>query len=409
VSDSHAPSGAWLTLRIFLPFVAGYFMSYVFRSINALVGPQIALELGLGAADLGLLTSLYFLAFAVVLIPFGMLLDRYGPRRVDAGLLLVAALGAFVFAYATSFAGLALGRLLIGLGVSVSLMASFQAFVLWYPLERIGTLNSRAFAVGILGAIAVSVPLEAALRVTDWRTITLCFAVLTLAASAIVFFVVPERARIEAQRPAGGAQPELAGELAAVRLLLADPAFQRTAAMAACSQSAVVSLTTLWMSTWLRDVAGYDRAAIGRALFVVNIALIAGFLAFGWISDARARRGASPLPVVAGALALASACLALLALGSRGLILSLWAGFAFFGSAATLGYSILSRRFPKHLAGRANTALNTFIFAGMFLGQWGVGLVLERWPRSAAGYAPEAYFWAFGLLWLAQLAGLAWF
>jgi len=187
VSSSNHRSDAWLTLRVFLPFVAGYYVSYAFRSMNALLGPHIAAEFDLGAADLGLLTSVYFLAFALAQIPMGVLLDRYGPRRVDAALLLVAAAGAFAFALARSFGHLILGRALVGLGVSVCLMGSFQAFVLWYPKERLATVNSRAFAVGILGAMTVTVPLEMALRVTDWRTIAAFFALATLAASIAVF------------------------------------------------------------------------------------------------------------------------------------------------------------------------------------------------------------------------------
>jgi len=387
---------------VFLPFVAGYYVSYAFRSVNALLGPQIASEYGFGAADLGLLTSVYFLAFGLVQIPVGVLLDRFGPRRVDAALLLIAAAGTVIFASAQSFTGVVAGRALIGLGVSVCLMASFQAFQLWYPLDRIATLNSLAFAVGILGAITVSVPMEAALRFVDWRTIMLAFSVVTLAASGAILFAVPEYRRSESRS-------SLAAALRVVMVLVADGAFVRTAVMVSTSQCAAVSLYTLWMATWLRDVAGFDRAAVGRALFVVSLALIAGYLVFGRVADALARRRISELPLVAGGVGLSSVCLLLLALGvTRGAVW-LWAAFIFASSAATLAYSIVSRRFPREMAGRVNTTLNTFVFTGMFLGQWAVGLVLERWPPSGTGYAPQAYEWALGALWLIQLAGLAWY
>jgi predicted MFS family arabinose efflux permease len=377
-------------------------VSYAFRSINALLGPEIATEFGLGAAELGLLTSVYFLAFGLLQIPFGVLLDRYGPRRVDAGLLVVASIGALAYALAPSFAGVVAGRALIGAGVAVALMASFQAFVLWYPMERIATMNSRAFAVGILGAITVTVPLEAALRFADWRSIMIGAAALALAASATIFFVVPEHERDRSR-------VSLGATLAGIRVLIADPALRRVAVMAGTSQSAVVALSTLWIATWLRDVAGYDRAGVGQGLLVVNLALIAGFLVFGRMADARTRLGGSMLPIIAGGVALAALCLGLLVLGVVKGGLALWALFTFFGTAATLGYSMLSRRYPKELAGRVNTTLNTFIFIGMFVAQWAVGLVLERWPPTDGGYPPEAYSWALGALWALQLAGLAWF
>ncbi|NMQ19446.1 MFS transporter [Candidatus Competibacter phosphatis] len=77
--------------RIFLPFAAGYFLSYLYRTINAVLSPYLVAELRLDATDLGLLTSVYFLTFAAFQLPLGMLLDRFGPRRVEATLLLFAA------------------------------------------------------------------------------------------------------------------------------------------------------------------------------------------------------------------------------------------------------------------------------------------------------------------------------
>lgn len=391
-----------LLLRVFVPFVAGYYVSYAFRSVNALLGPQIASELGFGAADLGLLTSVFFLIFGLVQIPVGVLLDRFGPRRVDATLLLVAAGGAVVFASAESFAGIVLGRLLIGLGVAACLMASFQAFLLWYPLERIATLNSFAFAVGILGAITVSVPLETALRFVDWRTAMLVFGLMALAASGAIFFAVPEHRR-------GGPNGSLADALRVVKDLVGDPAFQRTAVMISTSQCAAVSLYTLWIATWLRDVAGFDRAAVGRALFVVSLAMIGGYLFFGRAADSLSRRRVSELPLIVGGVGLSSLCLLLLTLDASEHVLWLWGVFIFASSAATLAYSIVSKRFPKEYAGRVNSTLNTFVFTGMFLGQWSVGLVLDYWPSTGSGYAPQAYGWALGLLWIVQVTGLSWY
>jgi predicted MFS family arabinose efflux permease len=391
-----------LFARVFLPFVAGYYVSYAFRSVNALLGPQIAAEYGFGAADLGFLTSVYFLAFGIVQIPAGILLDRFGPGRVNSALLLVAAGGAIMFAAAQSFVEVVAGRALIGLGVSVCLMASFQAFLLWYPADRIATLNSLAFAIGILGAITVSVPLEAALRFVDWRTIMLVFAAVALASSGAIYVAVPEHRR--AENPASPAET-----LYVVRSIVADAAFRRTAGMVSASQCAAVSLYTLWIATWLRDVAGFDRAGVGRALLVVSLALIAGYLFFGRLADALARRRIPESGLVATGVGLSSVCLLLLALGVTTGVLWLWAVFIFASSAATLGYAIVSRRFPKEMAGRVNTTFNTFVFTGMFLGQWGVGLVLERWPATATGYAADAYGWALGALWAIQLAGLGWF
>ena len=345
---------------------------------------------------------MYFLGFGLVQIPAGLLLDRYGPARVDAALLVLAAAGAALFAWAPSYAVLVAGRVLVGLGVSVCLMAALHAFVLWYPMERIASLNSQAFAVGILGAITVSVPLDAALHVLHWRTIVWLLALLTLVASALLWIAVPAR-------PREGPRDTLAAALAGVRRLLSDAAFRRTAVMIGSSQFAAISLSTLWIATWLRDVAGYDRAQVAQGLLVVALGLMAGYLVLGRLADAWARAGRSPVPLIAGGIAASSACLLILAAGITAGALALWAVFVFASSSAVLGYSMLSRRFPKAMAGRVNTTLNTFAFLGMFLGQFCTGLVLNHWPQTAAGYAPEAYGWALGMLWLVQFIGLVWF
>ncbi len=122
--------------RVFVPFACGYFLSYLYRVINAVIAPDLVAELRLDAAELGFLTSAYFLTFALFQLPLGMLLDRFGPRRTEAALLMFAALGAFVFATASDIGGLVAGRALIGFGVSACLMAAFKAFRIFFAAEQ---------------------------------------------------------------------------------------------------------------------------------------------------------------------------------------------------------------------------------------------------------------------------------
>lgn len=390
-----------LLLRVCLPFLAGYFLSYVYRAVNAVLGPQLADEFSLSPADLGLLTGAYFFAFGLFQVPLGLLLDRYGPRRMDALLLLLAAAGASIFISAQGFQGLLAGRTLIGLGVSAALMACFQAFVLWYPAERIGTMIAVAYAAGGFGAMAVSVPLELALRSFEWRSIFMLFIGVTLLVSAILYFVVPERRSVADPEPWDAQLRGLAG-------VGRDPAFWRIAVAIGTSQCAAVSTFTLWMGTWLRDVAGFARGEVAEALMAASLAIVLGYLCFGRMADALVRRGRPVLPLFAGGVAVSSACFLPIVLGVKTGSVLAWSVFTFCATAATLAHSIASRRYPPRMAGRVNTALNTFTFIGIFLGQWMVGIILSRWPSTATGYAPEGYFYAMGLLWAVQAAGLAW-
>jgi sugar phosphate permease len=150
--------GIVVTLRVFMPFALGYYMSYVFRAINAVMAPDLVRDFALDANDLGLLTSTYFLTFAAVQLPLGVILDRAGPRRTETVLLMVAAIGAIVFATATSLTGLAIGRGLIGVGVSACLMAAVTAFARVYPPERLALVNGWVFTAGGLGAITATTP-----------------------------------------------------------------------------------------------------------------------------------------------------------------------------------------------------------------------------------------------------------
>jgi predicted MFS family arabinose efflux permease len=382
-----------------VPFIAGYFVSYVYRMVNAVLAPTLAAEFGLSAGGLGLLSSVYFLSFAVCQLPVGVAMDRFGPRRVNAALLLVAAAGGAWFAHAETAAAAIAARALIGVGVSACLMASLTAFVLWYPAGRLSTMNAVAFSAGAVGAMTTTVPLELLLRVWHWREAFMLIVAATVAVSLLLWLWVPERS--------GRNQNEDSREiLKGLGALLRDAAFLRLALCLGASQFAAVSLQTLWIATWLRDVAGYTPAEVARGLLAVNASMIAGYLIFGRAADALHRLGRDALPLLIGGVAVSSLCLALLIAGMKTLLL--WCVFVAAGTAVVLAYPILSLRYPKAMAGRANTAINVFGFAGMFTGQWGIGLVLDLWPQTAHGYAAEAYPWALGMVWAAQLAGLVW-
>jgi hypothetical protein len=152
-----------LILRVFLPFVFGYYIAYLFRTINAVMAAPLATELGLGADALGLLTSVYFLTFAAAQIPIGILLDRYGPRRVQSALLVIAAVGSALFAVSDHFWMLLVGRALIGLGVA---SATFCTVGLthptedWIPDSRARTRVRDAQIVAPVGCVSASFLLE---------------------------------------------------------------------------------------------------------------------------------------------------------------------------------------------------------------------------------------------------------
>jgi MFS family permease len=389
-----------LGLRIFLPFAAGYFLSYVYRTINAVLSPYLATELRLDATDLGLLTSVYFLTFAAFQLPLGLLLDRFGPRRVEAILLLFAAAGAGLFAISTTHAELVIGRGLIGLGVSACLMASFKAFVLWFPAPHLPAVNGWVLAAGGLGALAATAPVEAALDLTGWRGVFGGLAILTITVAAGLWLAVPER---DGVAPTSGWREQWLG----VAKIFHSPAFWRIAPSSVLSQATFLAIQGLWAGSWLRDVTGLDKATAAACLFWVAAAMVAGFLGMGHLAYRLSRHGIPPLAVAAGGMALFMLTqLALLLKLEPGL--PLWILFGFSGTAGTLNYAVLTQTFPPALAGRVNTGLNLLVFIAAFAGQWSMGAIINHWPAAGGGYAEPGYQLAFGLALVLQLLTWTW-
>ncbi|MBA1149154.1 MFS transporter [Ectothiorhodospiraceae bacterium WFHF3C12] len=401
-----AMTGALTTavvLRIFLPFAAGYYLSYVYRAVNAVIAPNLVADAGLSASDLGLLTSAYFLAFAVLQLPIGVLLDRFGPRRVEAIMLLFAAAGSVIFAMADDLAGLGLGRALIGAGVSCCMMAAFKAFVLWFRPHQLPAINGFLLTAGALGAISATAPVEWLVALTDWRFLFAALGVFGILIAAAVHFIVPEHP----ERPE---HVTMRDQLSGLAEIFRDRFFWRVAPVAAVCQGGGLAIQGLWMGPWLRDVAGFTRPEVANHLLITALALGVGFFTMGLMTERLSRLGVRPVSVAGAGMTIYVAAVALIASGWTLWLPVLLAAFGFLASTGTLSYALMSQHFSRHLAGRANTALNLLVFVAAFAAQWLIGVVLLPWEDPAThAYALPGYQVAFGGLAAVQLGTLAWF
>jgi MFS family permease len=384
-----APIPARLVGLVFVPFATGYFLSYFFRNVTAVIGKDLAREFALGAADLGLLTSAYFVAFGLFQLPLGVLLDRYGPRRVVAALLCVTAAGAALFGLAEGFAALALARALIGLGVSACLMGSLKAFTLWFPLTRLATISGWYIFCGASGGLAATAPVEAALGVIGWRTMFYGLAAASLASAALVALAVTEK-------PLPGAGASWGEQFRGVGRILALPLFWRIALPFVVTHGTYQALQGLWLGPWLTDVGGLGRESAARLLFVT-----AGAYRL-------AARGIARLTIykigMAASLA-AFVCIALDLALPRAVVLGLY-GFTVISGAIV--FALITPTLPPEMSGRAVTAVNFAQFNVSFAAQWAIGAVLLGYPAADGRYAPEGYAMALVGLAVLQLAALAW-
>ena len=225
-----------LFARVYFPFALGYAISYFYRNANAIIESDLVDELGLGPADLGLLTSAYFFSFAAFQLPLGILLDRYGPRRTEAALLLFASLGAWIFSNAETSTGLVLGRLLIGLGVSSCLMAAFKAFVIWFQSERLPMINGLQMVAGGLGALGATTPLQNVLYMMGWRDVFSVLSIITFFASLCLWFVLPEH------HSSADKKPDFKTQLKEMGLVFCSPVFWSIAPLTALSSGAFLAI-----------------------------------------------------------------------------------------------------------------------------------------------------------------------
>jgi predicted MFS family arabinose efflux permease len=383
-------------LPIVVPFCAAYYVSYVLRTVNAVIAPELVGELGLGPGDLGFLTSTYFLAFAIAQLPVGVALDRFGARRVVALLMAVATAGVLIFATGRSFAALAVGRGLAGLGVSASLMGGFKAFGEAFPRARQAALTGVIMAAGACGALTTSVPLAWALPHLGWRGALAALAGMSAVAAALVFLVVPPSAT-------GGDRNEPpAAQLRALLAILGSRSFWRYAPQAALFSGGFMALQGLWVAAWLITVDGHTRGQAATTLMILNLGLLAGQVAIVLGATRLNAAGLGREGLLRAGVALALVVEALIVARVLGGPVA-WFALGLFNAAGAQLYGVASARFPAPLAGRVSAGINLLAFVGAFAIQWGLGIALE-----ALGGTTRAMQIVFAALWVGQAAAAAW-
>ncbi len=388
----------WAQARVFLLFAAAYFLSYFFRSANAILAPDLRAEMGLSAADLGLMTSLFFAAFAAVQMPLGVGLDRWGPRWVTPGLMLAGAAGSLLFARAASFGALALGRALIGVGMAGVLMGTLKMFSLWFTPQRYATVSGLLVGVGSTGALVAATPLAWISARWGWRSAFSGGAFVILAvALAIVFFTrnAPPGVDWPRQSGRGGFGP-----------IVRDLRFWRLAPLLFCTNGVLLAFQGLWAGPYLLDLYALDRLGAGNILLLIGLSVTLGFVISGWLAD---RIGIAQVIVLGSAVLVA-------ALGVLALRPPLWltvaAGSAFglFGAFTLMLLAQTRGLFPPALTGRAVTAVNLFAIGGTFLLQWAMGALIGLYPEApGGGFPPAAYRTALLTTAALTLAALLWY
>ncbi|MEQ8964572.1 MAG: MFS transporter [Azospirillaceae bacterium] len=397
-------SAAFIILRVFIPFMLAYFISELFRTVNAIVGPEIRRDLDLSPEELGFLTSIFLITVASVQVFVGIFLDRHGPRRTVACLLVIGAAGSALFSVGVLEAML-VGRFLIGLGMAGCWTAAFKVNAQWWPLERLALANGAIIGFAGLGALASTLPTQILLEWMTWNEVFLAVALLTLATAVLLWIVAPEHP----DDMAGGERQSLFREFKEFGTIMRNPVFLVVGPASIVCQGVWLSNQGLWAGVWLREVNGLSSVVAATFLFVFAASVIVGNLVIGFLTDLAQRKGVSLLSTMVLVTSLFVGVQIVILLNLFGGALALWVAFGLLVAGPIFAYALISRAVAPGLSGRAVSLLNLFATLAGFFIQYGAGAVIELWQPDAAGIYPvAAHQTAFGIVVGVQLLAAAW-
>lgn len=407
-------------VMVFLAFAFAYFLSALLRAVTATLAPTLALDFSLQASDLGLLAGGFFLGFAATQLPLGAWLDQHGAKKVALGFLGAAVAGCLVFSMATGFAGLFMGRLLCGAGVSACLMAPLTGYRRWFEPAAQLRLNSWMLMTGSLGMVASTLPVQWALPVVGWRPLFWALAALVVVAMGVIALWVPAWSALgkasgagaadktDAARPVGGMGHGPSAQSEGYAAVWHHPYFRRIAPLGFFCYGGMVAIQTLWAGPWMQSVAGYTPLQAATGLFWINVSMLCTFWTWGMCSPWLMRKGWDANRLMAAGLPLSLVVLGGIVWAGPYAGAAAWALFCVSSTFVAASQPALAMAFPQALAGRALSAFNLVIFAGVFAVQWGIGLAVDAF--GAAGFSTVESFQAAVLAYgICNVGAYGWF
>jgi predicted MFS family arabinose efflux permease len=379
-------------MLIFLCFASGYFLSFALRQISAVLAQPMLVEFGMTNAQLGSLSSAYFFSFALMQLPLGLWLDRFGSRKTHSLILLFAVVGCALHAVATGYLALWVGRALIGVGVSGALMAALRAFRHLYPENRQQTLAAWMLAAGSLGALSTTLPVQMALPLVGWRAVFWMMAGLLFCSSLAIFFLLP-KTETTAQNERFSAYAEI----------FSEPYFWRFGILSIVVHGTFVGFQSLWIGPWLQKVLGLSESQSAQILFGYTALLLVGFLGLARISKHIPDHKVLKLVCISSFFAVMTQGLISLLPGQGWWWL--WLVYAAAGLSFTMIQTHVALQFSEVQSGRALTGYNLLIFIGAFLVQWLFGVLVDAIKVHST--EPIAFRYALGIWVVLQLVAIA--
>ena len=357
------------SILIFSVFAFGFFISNLLRSITATLTPALSTEFNLSAANLGLLAGGYFLGFSLMQIPTGMLLDRFGPKKVIGYLLIIALIGTISFAFAKSFAGLLISRIFIGVGVAACLMGPLTGYRVWFEEKYQQRANSWMLMVANFGFVASTLPVQILLPIIGWRSIFLIIASLILISIILISILIPswETKRDEDQNK----------NLQNLSHIWKNKFFISLVPLAFFNYGGVQAIQTLWAGPWMLNVTGYDAIQSATGLFWINVTMLFSFLIWGYFLPKLSSKGIDSMKIVTFTLPISYIILFLIIIMGDKAGATMFTLYILSSIVISLTQPAIALNFPTKLAGKSLTSFNVFLFSGTFFVQWIIGLIID--------------------------------
>lgn len=389
------PFLAWLTAALF------FFYAWVLRVAPSVMITELMRDFAVGAAAVGNLSAFYFYGYAGMQVPIGMMIDRFGPRRLIATSALVCALGCVLFAMSTAFWGVAAGRFLIGASAAFSLVGAMAVAGQWFPANRFALLSGWAMMMGMAGGVFGQAPLRLLVERLDWRR-----AVLLMAAGGLMIAIAAWLTVRDRQRGSGGLGHVFAG----LGKVMCNRQTWLIAIAGLGTTGPLLGFAGLWGVPYLAATEGLDQATAASITSTLFIGWGVGAPLFGWFSDRICRRR---LPFIVGLVLVTAAMAALVYV--PGMPIAAIAGLCFLcgfgGSSQIVGFAAAREHNAVALSGTAIGLVNGMVTGAGALYQPLLGWLLDlAWNGQMASgariYDAAAYRLAFSVLVVGASIGL---
>jgi MFS family permease len=387
---------AWATGALF------FFYAWIMRVAPSVMIDELMRDFAVGAAAIGNLSAFYFYGYAGMQIPVGLLMDRFGPRRLMTVAAAGCAAGCVMFALAPALWALSLGRFMIGATAAFSLVGAMVVAGQWFPPARFALLSGLAMMMGMAGGVFGQAPLRLLVERLDWQK-----ASLVLASGGVLLALAALATVRDKSRASGGLRQVMIGMVQVGR----NRQTWLIAIAGLGTAGPLLGFAGLWGVPFLALTQGLDRSAAAGVTSMLFIGWGVGAPVVGWLSDRIHRR---KLPLVAG-LMLSAIAMAGLAWAPG---LPLWAVSAlcflcgFGGSGQILGFAAVRELNPPASAGAAIGVVNAMVTGAGAFYQPLLGWLLDvAWTGETAGgvrvYSAAAYSTAFSVLVIGAVVGIA--